>query len=124
MFIMATVAIIGAYVTDFPIFSGLYMNEIAHKTSISSLAGLVTGLVLFLLFAAGGDSSGTGPISPGGKFLLTWAVMSVPGYIMRSLLVSRLNKRDLEEEDRIRKEKKLKRKAGGGGPPIMNRDGF
>lgn len=124
LFIMATLGIIGAYVSDFPIFSGLYMNEIGHKTAIASLAGLVTGMVLFLVFASGGDTSATGPISPGGKFFMTWAVMSAPGYILMTFLVSRVNKRDLEAEERIRKEKRLKRKAGGGGPPIMNRDGF
>ena len=123
MYIMATLGIVGAYVTEFPILSGLYKNEIAHKTAISSLAGLLTGLVLGLIFIAGGDPSDTGPISPSGEFLLTWAVMSCPAYILMTFLVSRLNKRDLEEEDRIRKEKKSKRKSGGG-PPIMERDGF
>ena len=39
-------------------------------------------------------------------------------------LVPKVNKRDLEEEQRIRDEKRKERKAKGGGPPIMNRDGF
>ncbi len=38
-------------------------------------------------------------------------------------LVHGLNKRDLEEENRIRMEKKNNRK-GGGGAPIMDRDSF
>ena len=38
-------------------------------------------------------------------------------------LVSKVNKRDLEEEQRISYEKK-ERKTKSGGPPIMNRDGF
>ena len=124
IFIMATLGVIGAYVTEFPIFSSLYMNEMAHKTAISSLMGLLAGLILFLLFAAGGDSSDSSPISPSGKFFLTWAVMSGPAYLLMTFLVSRVNKRDLEEEERVRKEKKAKRKTGGGGPPIMERDGF
>jgi len=124
IYIMCTLGVIGAYVTEFPILSGLYKNEIAHKTSISSLIGLLAGLVLFLLFASGGDTSDSSPISPSGKFFLTWSVMSAPAYLLMVYLVWRVNKRDLEEEDRLRKEKKSKRKAGGGGPPIMERDGF
>ena len=37
-------------------------------------------------------------------------------------LIFSLNKRDLEAEEAVRKEKKKKNK--GGGPPIMERDGF
>ena len=123
IYIMGTLGVIGAYVTEFPIFNGLYKNEIGHKAAISSLMGLVTGLVLFLLFASGGSSDGN-PMSPSGEFMLTWMVMAGPSYILMTFLVSRVNKRDLEEEDRVRKEKKAKRKSSGGGPPIMDRDGF
>ncbi len=124
IYIMGTLSVIGAYVTEFPIFNGLYKNEIGHKAAISSLMGLVTGLVLFLLFASGGDAVDGRPMSPSGEFMLTWGVMAGPAYILMTFLVSRVNKRDLEEEDRVRKEKKAKRKSSGGGPPIMDRDGF
>ena len=40
MFILATLAILGAYVTEFPIFSTLYQNEMLHKVAISSLLGM------------------------------------------------------------------------------------
>ena len=56
--------------------------------------------------------------------MLTWGVMSLPAYPLMVFLVSKVNKRDLEEEQRIRDEKRKERKAKGGGPPIMNRDGF
>ena len=126
MFIMATLSVIGAYVTEFPIFNSLYMNEMAHKTSISSLMGMVLGLMLFFIFIAGsGEDTTSGMISAQGQFMLTWAVMSAPAYPLMVFLVSRVNKRNLEEEDRIRQEKKKKRKSsGGGGPPIMDRDSF
>lgn len=124
MFIIATLAIIGAYVTEFPIFNTLYMNEIAHKTSISSLMGIVLGLMLFLIFTpAASEDSTSGVISAQGQFMLTWGVMSAPAYPLMVFLVWRLNKRDLEEENRIRLEKKKNRKSSGG-PPIMDRDGF
>ena len=52
-------------------------------------------------------------------------VMSLPAYpLWMVFLVPKVNKRDLEEEQRIRDEKRKGRKAKGGGPPIMNRDGF
>ena len=57
--------------------------------------------------------------------MLTWGVMSLPAYpYWMVFLVPKVNKRDLEEEQRIRDEKRKERKAKGGGPPIMNRDGF
>ena len=124
MYIMATLGVIGAYVTEFPIFSGLYKNEMGHKTAIASLVGLLCGLLLFLIFTPEANAAKTGPISSSGGFLYSWGVMSAPGYLLMVFLVWRVNKRDLEEEDRIRKEKKAKRKSGGGGPPIMDRDGF
>jgi len=124
LYIFATLGMLGAYVTEFPILSGLYPNELLHKMAVSSLLGILFGLVLWAVKMAFTDSEGTdtGMIAVGSKFLLTWAVMGIPAYLMMVFLVSRLNKRDLEAEDKIRKEKKKKRK--GGGPPIMDRDGF
>ena len=56
--------------------------------------------------------------------MLTLGVMSLSAYPLMFFLVSKVSKRDLEEEQRIRDEKRKERKAKGGGPPIMNRDGF
>ena len=50
MFIMATLGLLGAYVTEFPILSGLYPNEVLHKVAVSSLLGIVFGLVLWAAF--------------------------------------------------------------------------
>ena len=60
----------------------------------------------------------------GEEFMLTLGVMSLSAYPLMFFLVSKVSKRDLEEEQRIRDEKRKERKAKGGGPPIMNRDGF
>ena len=125
MFIMATLALLGAYVTEFPILKGLYPNELLHKLALSSLLGFIFGLVLWAIFmiTKGVDpEAGAQVISPAGKFFATWCALSLPAYPLMVYLVSRLNKRDLEEENRIRMEKKKNRK--GGGPPIMTRDGF
>lgn len=127
MFILATLGIIGAYVTDFPLLPGLYTNEVAHKTALASLLGMLFGLVLFMAYVGGfGASEGadSSPVSPQGKFLLTWAVMSLPSYPLMVYFVFKVNKRDLEGEQRVREEKKKKRKSQGGGPPIMDRDHF
>ena len=124
MFILFTLGILGAYVTEFPIFSTLYQNEILHKAAISSLLGIGIGMVIGLAIAGNAPTEGTAPISTQGKFMLTWGVMSLPAYPLMVFLVSKVNKRNLEEEQRIRDEKKKARKAKGGGPPIMNRDGF
>ena len=124
MFILCTLGILGAYVTEFPIFSTLYQNEILHKAAISSLLGIGIGMVIGLAIAGNAPTEGTAPISTQGKFMLTWAVMSLPAYPLMVFLVFKVNKRDLEEEQRIRDEKKKARKAKGGGPPIMKRDGF
>jgi uncharacterized protein YacL len=124
MFILATLGILAAYVTEFPIFSTLYQNEILHKTAISSLLGMAMGMIIGLTMAGNVESEGTAPISTQGKFLLTWAVMSLPAYPLMTFLVTRVNKRDLNAEQKIRDEKKKARKAKGGGPPIMDRDGF
>lgn len=124
MFILATLGIIGAYVSDFPLLPGLYLNEVAHKTAISSLIGILFGLILFLLFVGVGSDADSSPMSPAGEFSITWAVLSAPGYPMMVFLMSKVNKRDLEAEQVIREEKKKNRRDSGGGPPIMDREGF
>ena len=124
MFILFTLGILGAYVTEFPIFSTLYQNEILHKAAISSLLGIGIGMIIGLAIAGNAPTEGTAPISTQGKFMLTWGVMSLPAYPLMVFLVSKVNKRDLEAEQKIRDEKKKIRKAKGGGPPIMDRDGF
>lgn len=125
MFIMATLGLLGAYVTEFPIVSGLYPNELVHKVAVSSLLGIVFGLVLWAISLAltGADQSAdSAPISPAGKFFATWIAISLPAYFAMVYMIHGLNKRDLEEEHRIQTEKKKNRK--GGGPPIMDRDQF
>ena len=125
MFMLGTLGILGAYVNEFPIFSTLYQNEILHKTAISSLLGIGIGMMIGLALSGGDPTEGTAPISTQGKFMLTWGVMSLPAYPLMVFLVSKVNKRDLEEEHRIREEKKKARKAKGGASPIMDRrDGF
>ena len=125
MFMLCTLGILGAYVNEFPIFSTLYQNEILHKVAISSLLGIGIGMMIGLALSGGDPTEGTAPISTQGKFILRWGVMSLPAYPLMVFLVSRVNKRDLEEEQRIREEKKKERKSKGGGPPIMDRrDGF
>ena len=107
MFMLCTLGILGAYVTEFPILSTLYQNEILHKTAISSLLGIGIGMMIGLALSGRDPATeGTAPISTQGKFMLTWGVMSLPAYPLMVLLVSRVNKRDLEEEHRIREEKK------------------
>lgn len=121
IFIMFTLGLLGAYVSDFPILSTLYMNEVAHKTAVSSLLGMLLGFILFLAFGTGGnDGEDGGMISAGGKFMATWAVLSLPAYPLMVYLIFGVNKRDLDAEDVIRKEKKKNRS----GPPIMTKDGF
>jgi hypothetical protein len=121
IFIMFTLGLIGAYVSDFPLLPTLYMNEVAHKTSVASLMGMLLGLMLFLGFGAGGnEGSDGGMISAGDKFMATWEILSLPAYPLMVFLIFGVNKRDLEAEDTIRKQKKKKNT----GPPIMKRDGF
>jgi di/tricarboxylate transporter len=125
MFIMATLGLLGAYVTEFPILSGLYPNEVLHKVALSSLLGIVFGLVLWalsLIITGADEDAGSKVVSPAGKFFVTWMALSVPAYFLMAYLVSKVNKRDLEEEHRIRTEKKKNKK--GGGPPIMDRGRF
>ncbi len=125
IFLMFTLGLLGAYVTEFPIFPGLYANEVLHKVAVSSLFGFLFGLILFafsMMFKTTNEDADSSPISPAGEFFLTWVALSIPAYIIMAFLMRGVNKRDLEEEDRIRKEKKKKRKNSG--PPIMDRDGF
>ena len=124
MFIMGTLGVLGAYVTDFPLVSGLYPNEVAHKTALASLFGMLFGLILFFIFTTVEDTADSSPMSPQGMFFLTWAVMSLPAYPLMVFFMSRVNKRDLEAEQKIREEKKKARRSKGGGPPIMNKSGF
>ncbi|MGY8761192.1 MAG: hypothetical protein ACKVK9_08655, partial [Nitrospinaceae bacterium] len=73
IFIMFTLGLLGAYVNDFPVFSTLYMNEVSHKTAVSSLIGMLLGFILFLAFGTGGNEGDDGGmISAGGKFIATW----------------------------------------------------
>ncbi len=121
MFIMFTLGLLGAYVTDFPLLPTLYMNEVAHKTAVSSLMGMFLGFILFLAFGAGGnEGSDGGVISAGNQFMLTWGILSLPAYPLMTFLIFGVNKRDLEAEDIIRKEKKKNR----AGPPITKKNGF
>jgi len=124
MFILATLGVIGAYVTDFPLLPGLYQNEMAHKTALASLFGMLFGLILFFIFTTVGDTADSSPMSPQGMFFGTWAVMTIPAYPLMAFFVSQVNKRDLEKEQRIREEKKKQRRSKGGGPPIKNQPGF
>ncbi len=125
MFIMCTLGLLAAYVTEFPIFATLYQNEILHKVAVSSLMGIVSALILYafsLMFTKADEDAGAAMIAPAAKFFVSWMAMSVPGYLLSVVLISKVNKRDLDEEHRVRMEKKKNRK--GGGPPIMKRDGF
>ncbi len=124
MYIMLTLGVLGAYVTDFPLLPTLYMNEVAHKTSVSSLAGILLGLMLFLISTTLSTGEETDAISAQGKLMLTWGVLSLPAYPLMAFLISRLNKRDLEAEQKIRDEKNKARRDRGGGPPIMDKPGF
>jgi len=124
MFIMLTLGVLGAYVSDFPLLPGLYMNEIAHKTALSSLLGIVLGFLVAMVFATGGENADSDPISTGGKFLLTLGVMTAPSYPLMVYFVHKVNKRNLEAEEEIRKKKRDDQRKRGGGPPIMKRDSF
>ncbi len=127
IFIMATLGVIGAYVTDFHLVSGLYMNEVVHKTALACLFGMLFGLMLFLTMTGlqgFDDTADSSPMSPQGMFFATWGVMTLPAYPLMVFFIFKLNKRDLEEEQRVREEKKKARRSKGGGPPIINKGGF
>jgi len=124
MFILGTMGVLGAYVTDFPMLPGLYQNEMAHKTALASLLGMLFGLILFFIFTAVEDTADSSPMSPQGMFFATWAAMSIPAYPLMVYFVFRVNKRDLDAEQKIRDEKKKQRRSKGGGPPIKRQPGF
>lgn len=123
MFFALNFAILGAYVTEFNLLPGLYMNELAHKTSLSALFSMFIGFLGFLIskIVSGGGHADPSAFSAS-SFALIWVSLATPSYLLMIFLVNRLNKRDLEAEDAVRREKKKNRKSGG--PPIMNRDGF
>ena len=79
------------------------------------------GFLVSKIIAGGGESSDPTAFSAN-SFMLVWVSLAIPSYLMMLLLVSRLNKRDLDAEEAVRQEKKKNRKSGG--PPIMDRDGF
>ena len=60
MFLMLTLGLLGAYVSAFPRLPTLYMNEVAHKTAVSSLMGILLGFVLFMAFGTGGNEGTDG----------------------------------------------------------------
>lgn len=121
MFIFFTLGIVGAYVSEFPLFPSLYMTEMAHKVAVSSLLGMLIGMILGLAFGTTSNETHDGPMGTP-RFFLAWGAMSIPAYPLMVYFVSQLNKRDLEAEAAARAEKKKKRPANY--PPIMNKDGF
>jgi sugar phosphate permease len=120
MWLMVTLGLLGAYVSETRIFSGLYANEVMHKVAVSSLLGVLFGMLAALGMAPSAGGNGIASVSPSGKFLASWVAMSIPAYLMMVWLVSRLNKRDLEAEHAVRMEKRKNRKSSG--PPILNRE--
>lgn len=121
LFIFFTLAIIGAYVTEFPLFPSPYMTEMAHKVAISSLLGMLIGMVMGLAMLGSSNEPHEGTMGTP-KFLITWVAMSVPAYPLMVYFVTKLNKRDLEAEAIARTEKRKNRKTSH--PPILNKDGF
>ncbi len=122
MFIMFTLGLIGAYVTEFPMFDSLYMNEVTHKVAVSSLLGILIGMLIGLGFAGAGNADPSS-VSPAGKFMMTWGVMCAPGYPLMVFLIHKVNGRDLEAEQAVREAKKKKR-GKSNHPPILNQDKF
>lgn len=125
LFIMMTLGLMFAYVTEFPVVPGLYGNEVMHKVAVSSLLGIVLG---FLIGIAGraflGVDEGTdtgGALSGARYFGLTWLLTATPGYFICVWRMASVNKRDLVGEQKVRDEKRKNRKKGG--PPILNKDG-
>ena len=124
LFFALNFAILGAYVTEFHIFPGLYLNELGHKTALSALFSMFLAFIGFLvskIMTGGGDSADPGAFSAS-SFGFVWVCLSIPSYLLMLFLIPKLNKRDLETEEAIRREKRKNQKSGG--PPIMNRDGF
>ena len=124
LFFALNFAILGAYVTEFHILPGLYLNELGHKTALSALLSMFLAFIGFLvskIMAGGGGTSDPGAFNAS-NFGLVWVCLSIPSYLLMLFLVPRLNKRDLEAEEATRREKRKNRKSGG--PPIMDRDGL
>ena len=72
MFMLFTLGILSAYVTEFPILPTLYQNEILHKAAISAPLGMGLRNDDWSGYSGGGaESEGTAPISTQGKFMLT-----------------------------------------------------
>ncbi|QPJ62848.1 MAG: hypothetical protein G3M70_13565 [Candidatus Nitronauta litoralis] len=126
LFLIMTLGLLFAYVSEFKILPGLYANEVIHKVAVSSLLGIVFGFLIGIGIRAmmgideGTDTGGT--LSGANYLAITWAVTAIPGYIVCVWRISSVNKRDLEAENREREEKRKNRKKGG--PPIMEKDGF
>jgi len=124
LFFAFNFALIGAYVSEFKLFPGLYFNELSHKASLSALMAMGIAFMGFLaskIIMGGAETSDPRAFSAS-SFTLVWGALSLPSYLMMVWLVKGINKRDLEAEEAVRKEKRKNRKSGG--PPIMNRDGF
>lgn len=121
MFIIFTLGIIGAYVNEFPLFPSPYMTEVAHKVAISSLIGMLAGMLIGLTFVGDPNEAHEGSMGTP-RFFITWGIMSLPAYPMMVYFVSKLNKRDLQAEAAVRAEKKKNRPASR--PPILDKEGF
>ena len=66
LFFALNFAILGAYVTEFHIFPGLYLNELGHKTTLSALFSMFLAFIGFLvskIMTGGGDSADPGVFS-------------------------------------------------------------
>ncbi len=126
LFLIMTLGLLFAYVTEFEILPGLYPNEVIHKVAVSSLLGIVAGLLIGIgIRSMSGVDEGTdtgGALSGAGKIGMIWGVTSVPGYLVCVWRIFSVNARDLEEEHRVRMEKRKNRKKTA--PPIMEKDGL
>lgn len=126
LFLIMTLGLLFAYVSEFKILPGLYANEVIHKVAVSSLLGIVLGFLIGIGVRALTDvDAGTdtgGALSGASHLGTTWLVTAVPGYLVCVWRIFSVNKRDLEKEHQEREEKRSKRKKSR--PPIMERDGF
>jgi hypothetical protein len=124
LFFAFNFALIGSYVTEFKLFPGLYFNELSHKASLSALMAMGIAFMGFLTskIIQGGAETSDPSAFAASSFMLVWGALSLPSYILMVWLVKGINKRDLDAEEAVRKEKRKNQKSGG--PPIMNRDGF
>ena len=126
LFLIMTLGLLGAYVSEFEIIPGLYPNEVIHKSAVSSLLGIVAGFLIGIGARAmmgideGTDTTGT--LSGANYIGLTWLVTGIPGYFVCVWLMHSVNARDLDEEHRVRMEKRKNRKKNA--PPILNKGGL